>query len=263
MQRRSHFGCGSFVIAFALAGIFQVQADVKMPAIFGDHMVLQQELKVPVWGKAAPGEKVTVTAGEQTVSATADASGKWRVDLAPFAPNTPAITVKVVGHNTLTFQDVLIGDVWLASGQSNMEFALAHGGTHPEDNTGYLGGVLDAANEDAKAIDPQMRIFYVAHKMSVTPVDDVVGKWELCTPESIADFSGVAYYFGREIRNEFHRPVGLIGSYTVARGPRRGPASMAFKKIRPFRTRSTRSRIFAPRRRPRSSDICQAFFSTA
>jgi sialate O-acetylesterase len=234
MQRHSQFGLFRVAIVFALAGILPLQADVKMPAIFGDHMVLQQELKVPIWGAADPGEKVTVTAGDHTGTATADASGKWRVDLAPFAPNTPVLSVTVSGHNTVTFQDVLIGDVWIAGGQSNMEFAFAHGGTHPEDNTGYLGGVLDAANEDAKAIDPQLRIFYVGHKMSVTPVDDVVGKWQLCTPESVADFSGVAYYFGREIRNAFHRPVGLIGSYYGGTGSETWTSLDGFQKNPPF-----------------------------
>jgi sialate O-acetylesterase len=234
MQRHFPFGFVPLVLAFAFTGVSQIHADVKMPAIFGDHMVLQQELRVPVWGTASPGEKVRVTAGDQSASTTADGSGKWRVDLAPFAANTPAMTVTVVGKNTLTFQDVLIGDVWLASGQSNMEFAFAHGGTHPEDNTGYLGGVLDAANEDAKANDPALRIFYVAHKMSVTPVDDVVGKWELCTSESIADFSGVAYYFGREIRHAFHRPVGLIGSYYGGTGCEAWTSLDGFEKDPPF-----------------------------
>jgi sialate O-acetylesterase len=174
---------------------------------------LQQEMKVPVWGIAKPGENITVDAGTQTGTAVADASGKWRVDLAPFPPNTPPLTMTVTGNNTLKFDDVLIGDVWLASGQSNMEFALGRAGKHPEDGAGYLGGVPDAANEVAKANDPQMRVFYVAHKLSAVPVDDVVGKWELCTPESVQDFSAVAYFFGRDLRQKYQRPIGLIGAY--------------------------------------------------
>ena len=205
-----------------------------MPAIFGDHMVLQQELKVPLWGMADPGEKVTVTAGDHTGMAMADSSGKWRVDLEPFTPNTPTITVTVVGHNTLKFDDVLIGDVWIASGQSNMEFAFAHGGNHPEDNTGYLGGVLNEPTEIARTNDPQMRLFYVAHDMSLTPVDDVKGKWLLCTPETVADFSGVAYYFGRDLRNTFHRPIGLIGSYYGGTGAEAWTSETGLQKPPPF-----------------------------
>ena len=99
------------LFAAALALVPSLHAEVKMPAIFGDHMVLQQEQKVPVWGWADPGEKVTVIVGDHTGSATADDKGKWRIDLAPFAPNTPALTVMVAGKNTLKFEDVLIGEV--------------------------------------------------------------------------------------------------------------------------------------------------------
>jgi sialate O-acetylesterase len=182
----------------SLAGSLSLQADVKMPAIFGDHMVLQQEAKIPVWGTAAPGEKVTVTAGDHTGSATAGADGKWRVDLEPFAPNTPPLTVMVAGKNTLKLDDVLIGEVWVASGQSNMEWSL--------------GAAHDGAEEVPKANDPQLRLFYVGHTPSINPQTNLQGQWKLCTPDAAAPFSALAYFFGRELRTHFNRPVGIIDS---------------------------------------------------
>jgi sialate O-acetylesterase len=202
----------SVILALGFIGSFRLEADVKMPALFGDHMVLQQETKVPVWGKADPGEKVTVTAGDHSGSATTDASGKWRVDLPPFAPGAPPLTVTVSGKSSITFKDVLIGDVWLASGQSNMEFAMARYGDFPADNSGYAGGVPDAKHDIDNSADPEMRLFHVVHHMAFDPADDLVGEWELCKPESVELFSAVAYYFGKNLRENLHRPIGLIES---------------------------------------------------
>jgi sialate O-acetylesterase len=176
-----------------------LRAEVKLPAIFGDHMVLQGGAKLPVWGTAAPGEAVTVTLGADSAKATADASGKWRVDLNPLPAATTALTMTVAGTNTLTFQDVLIGEVWLCSGQSNMEFPMSR--------------EYDASVKIPQANDPQLRLFLVAKKTSIDPVDDVTGSWQLCTPDSVKEFSAVGYFFGRQLRQKLHRPVGLIGSY--------------------------------------------------
>jgi sialate O-acetylesterase len=189
----------SLSLILGLIAILSTQADVKMPAIFGDHMVLQQEQKLPVWGTADAGEKVTVTAGDHTGTVIADAAGKWRVDLAPFAPGTPALAMTVTGHNTLKFDDVLVGEVWLASGQSNMELPLA--------------GLRGAAAAEAYAADPQLRFFLVTKNPSVDPLSDVGGKWELATADSIKPFSAIGYFFGHELRARLHRPVGVIGSY--------------------------------------------------
>jgi sialate O-acetylesterase len=176
-----------------------VQADVKLPAIFGDHMVLQQEAKLPVWGTADAGEKVTVTVGDHTATMTAGADGKWRVDLNPFPNGAPATTMTVTGKNTLTFQDVLIGEVWLCSGQSNMWLALkfAH----------------NAKTEIPLANDPQIRLYTVPQKTALEPQADQSGSWQICTPETAQEFSGVGYFFGRELRSTLKRPIGLIGSY--------------------------------------------------
>ncbi len=168
-----------------------------MPTIFGDHMVLQQGTKLPVWGTAAAGEKVTVTVGTETGSATAGADGKWRVTLAPLPAGTAPVTMTVAGKNTLTFSDVLVGDVWICSGQSNMQFAL--GG---EDNA---TAALAAANQ------PLIRLFTVPDKTALTPNADIPGaKWEVCTPDTAKGFTAVGYHFGLEIQKMTGQPVGLI-----------------------------------------------------
>ena len=201
--------------AVASLGGLHVSANVTMPAIFGDHMVLQQDCKLAVWGWADPGEKVTVTVGKQTGTATADSGGSWRVDLAPVSSTGATAvpqTLVVAGKNTITFHDVLIGDVWIASGQSNMEFGV---------------GMLEhPAEEIAKANEPMLRLFCVPKGGSLTPLRDIIptgdfpymGKWFVCTPEGLAKsgtnngFSAVAYYFGREIQHAADHPVGIIDS---------------------------------------------------
>jgi sialate O-acetylesterase len=199
---------GLFLFVFTLLSPEFSRADVRMPAIFGDHMVLQQNKKIPVWGWADPGEQVTVELNKVAVSAKADADGKWRVDLAPAkVANPPTLTVK--GKNTLTFTDVLLGDVWICSGQSNMEFDLA-GNLAPYKG---FGGAANAATAVPAANDPQLRLFLVTKKIALQPETDVVGKWEVCTPESAALFSAVGYFFGQELRSAIKRPIGLIGSY--------------------------------------------------
>jgi sialate O-acetylesterase len=170
-----------------------------MPAIFGDHMVLQQDIALPVWGTADSGEQVTVQVGSETGNVTAGADGKWLIKLPPLPQGSTSLTMTVTGKNILKFEDVLVGDVWLCSGQSNMEFAL--------------GSAHNAQTEIPKAADSKLRIFLVKNKASLDPLADVEGKWELSSPESVPKFSAVAYFFGRELRSKLDRPIGLIGSY--------------------------------------------------
>lgn len=174
-------------------------AEVKMPAIFGDHMVLQQDLKLPVWGMAEPGEAVTVTVGKSSARTKAGDDGKWRVDLAPLASSDKPVTMTVTGKNSLKFEDVLVGEVWVCSGQSNMGFKLS---------------TTDGAATDApKANDPSLRLFEVKKRTAIQPVTELEGQWEVCTPETAAAFSAVGYYFGRDLRSALKRPVGMIGTY--------------------------------------------------
>jgi len=159
-------------------------------------MVLQQDMPVPVWGTADPGEAVTVTLGTHCGKATAGADGKWTLKLAPISASAQGMQMTVAGKNTVTFQDVLIGEVWVCSGQSNMEFGL--GGAHNAD------AVIPQAN------DPQMRLFHVMNKTAHTPLSDVVGKWELSAPQTVGNFTAVGYFFGKELRTKLNRPMGLI-----------------------------------------------------
>jgi sialate O-acetylesterase len=207
--------CVAHVALFSfLCGITLLPADVKLPAIFGDHMVLQQGAKLPVWGTADPGEKVSVTLGGESGSAVAGADGKWLVSLPPLPAGTTPLTMTVAGKNTLTFTDVLIGDVWICSGQSNMEFGL--------------GNECHAKDEIPKANLPLVHLFLVPKKASLTPEADVSastppnplqGHWVVCTPDNVIKvggwngFSAVGYYFGREIQQATGQPVGLIGTY--------------------------------------------------
>ncbi len=174
-------------------------ADVKLPAIFGDHMVLQQDSKLPVWGWADPGEAVTVSAAGQKAAATAGQDGKWTVKLEAIKVTDQPIELTVAGKNTLTLKDVLVGDVWVCSGQSNMEFALAN--------------AHNAATEVTQANYPKIRLFKVAKKIAFEPQADCQGKWEVCTPESARGFSAVGYFFGKELHQTFGKPIGLVGTY--------------------------------------------------
>jgi sialate O-acetylesterase len=188
-----------------LALASNLYADVKLPAIFGDHMVLQQDGKIPVWGTAAPAENVKVTVGASEGQATADADGHWRVDLPALPANVTGVTLTVTGKNTVTFQDVLVGEVWLASGQSNMELHL-----------GELKGRPNVVNMDdiiAQAANPQIRLFIVNREPGILPKNDVKGTWKVCTPESASAFSAVGYLFGKDLQESLKRPVGLIGAY--------------------------------------------------
>ncbi len=177
------------------------RAEVKLPAIFGDHMVLQQGATIPVWGHADVGEKITVTLGPSRGSTTAGADGKWRVDL-PAAPSgrPPGILI-VAGKNTVTINDVLVGDVWLCSGQSNMAFGL--------------GGTLNWPEASAHFADDQIRLFHVVGAFAFAPRDDVHGFWTLCALDKAGHppaGTAVGYFFAKNLRPVLKCPIGLIDS---------------------------------------------------
>jgi len=193
-------------ISFFLVSVFlfnlslvSVRAEVKLPGIFGDHMVLQRDTSVPVWGSAAPDEAVTVTAGSVTASTKADKDGKWIVHLDKLPLSATPIELDVNGTNKITFHDVLVGDVWVCSGQSNMAFPLGEASTANEE--------IPTANH------PEMRLFLVQQNPSFKPQSNCTGQWVLCTPATARDFSAVGYFFAKEIAATAKVPVGLIGSY--------------------------------------------------
>ena len=173
------------------------QADVTLNGLFSDHVVLQRQTTAPVWGAADPGEVVTVTFRDQKQSDTADAKGQWKVELKNLALGEPA-TLTVAGKNTLTVNDVLVGDVWLCSGQSNM--------------ASQLNSVENAEAEMAAAKYPAIRYFRVKGVSAKTPQTKVEGKWMVCSPETAKEFSAVSYFFAREINTDIGVPVGLINA---------------------------------------------------
>jgi sialate O-acetylesterase len=181
-------------LLFAAAAI---HAEVKLPAILSDHMVLQQGRPVRIWGTGAPNEGVRVDFQGQSVSTTAGADGKWEAWLKPLSAAGP-LEMTVAGTNSITIHDVLVGEVWVGSGQSNMEFGLSNAVNHDE--------------EIANASYPLIHLFHVKRAVSEKPLYDVVGTWEVCSPQSVPRFSAVEYFFGRHLHQNLHVPVGLIES---------------------------------------------------
>lgn len=184
-------------------------ADVRLPAILSDHMVLQRAARVPVWGWAMPGEAVEVRFDGQARSTRAGTDGRWRVDLdlATATADGKPQRLEVNGaRDRIVVEDVLVGEAWLASGQSNMQKPL--GDQHGQKRT------FDADAEIAAADHPDIRLFKVERARADTPADDVKGAWVVCTPATIASthFSAAAYYFGRKLERTLHAPVGLIDS---------------------------------------------------
>ncbi|MBL8829163.1 MAG: sialate O-acetylesterase [Planctomycetaceae bacterium] len=185
------------LLSLAVLGAFTVpvQAEVKLSAIFTPHMVLQRDMECPVWGKADPGEKVTVTIAGQTASAETDASGKWHVKLSPLKAGGPH-TLVIKGKNEITLDDVLVGEVWLCSGQSNMQWSVAQAN--------------DPDLEIATAKYPKIRLVTVPNVGSQESLDNFVGQWDVCSPETVGQFSAVGYFFGRQLHTTLDVPVGLI-----------------------------------------------------
>ena len=186
-------------LALALMAMFLpvVRADVRLPSIIGDHMVLQQDRPITIWGWADPGEAVAVIVGTERQSTVGNKDGRWQVRLRAKRSGGP-IEVIVEGRNRLVLKDVLVGEVWLCSGQSNMQFAMR---------------ATSHAKEDVEAAEhPEIRLFTVPKECSLHPLTDTRGAWSVCSPNTAGRFSAVAYLFGRELFKELGGPVGLIAS---------------------------------------------------
>ena len=184
---------------FASIALFTpaARAEVKLPAIISDHMVLQQEVPANVWGWATPGEKVSVKFAGQSFQATTDSKGEWSVKIAALPAGTKG-ELTIAGTNSLTVQDVIVGEVWVCSGQSNMEWIVAN--------------AKDPAEEAKAANYPELRMFTVVKKPALEPQQDCVGKWEVCTPETTPRFSAVGYFFARHLHQTIKFPIGMIHS---------------------------------------------------
>jgi sialate O-acetylesterase len=186
--------------AILLAGI--ARSEAHLPGILSSHMVLQRERPIHVWGWSDAGEKITVEFHGATRSTAANNLGSWSVFLPPEAAGGP-FQLTVSASNRVVLEDVLVGDVWFASGQSNMEMPLK----------GFTGAPLNrSAEEIAQAAQPQIRLLNFPHKAVDFPQRNIDASWTVCSPETAASFSAAAYFFGRELNAREHIPIGLIDS---------------------------------------------------
>jgi sialate O-acetylesterase len=172
-------------------------ADVKLPAVIGSHMVLQRDQPLPIWGWADPGEDVVVRLGEREAKATADKDGNWKVRLEKMPAGGPH-KMTIQGKNTVTLEDILVGEVWIGSGQSNMEWSVSASDNPKEE--------IEAAKY------PQIRLFHVPKIAPSAAEKDVNASWKVCSPETIPGFSAVLFFFGRAVHKELGVPMGLINS---------------------------------------------------
>lgn len=196
----------------ALAGTLSAPAAFAVPELaplFQDHAVLQQGKPVPVWGRAAPGEHVSVAFAGQAVGATAGTDGRWIAVLAPLAPNATGSDLLVTGKERIAVHDIVVGEVWLCSGQMGMEFAVddAAAGTRVE----------NAGAEVASARHPLIRQFKVARQATPSPMDTVGGDWRACSPETVGRFTAVGYFFARDLLDRIGVPIGIVNcSWSVS-----------------------------------------------
>jgi sialate O-acetylesterase len=191
-----------FAVMLAEVGL---HGEIKLPALISDGMVLQQGVKVTLWGSAEPGEPLTVTLNTHQVKGVADSGGQWSVKLGPLSAGGPH-TITLVGKNTITLHDVLVGEVWVCSGQSNM--AMTVGPTRPP----FFTGVTNYQEEIRTANYPMMRLFTVEKAVARKPQRDVRGYWVSARPETVNDFSAVGYFFGRQLLQTLNVPIGILNS---------------------------------------------------
>ncbi len=189
------------ILYFLCLLIFQhAEAKLAVPAIFGNHMVMQQNSEVKIWGWGKPFEKVTILSSwsSDTLRTMVNHNGNWSLTL-----KTPKAgsghSLRIQGHNLIEISDILIGEVWLCSGQSNMEWSVSH-------------GINDGEELAQSAHHEDLRLFHVEWRSSPSRCLDVVGQWVKCTPETMREFSAIAYVFGKELNQQLKQPIGLISS---------------------------------------------------
>ena len=197
-MKNSHRLCVTLCVALVSLVATSSYGEVKLPAVLDSHMVLQRDAPITFWGWADAGEQVTVSLGDESKATRAGKDGRWQVGLSPQKADGKTRQITVTGKNTIELTDVLVGEVWIGSGQSNMEWALAN-----------TNGSAEAI---AEADHPSIRLFHIPKVQDKEPASDVKADWKVCTPKSIPRFSAVLYYFGLKLQKELDVPVGLINS---------------------------------------------------
>lgn len=189
-----------YFIALLTLAITQIWGDVKLPVVINNNMVLQRDVTVPIWGWAAPGEKVSVTFAGEIKTATTDQEGNWSVKLSAQKVSANPQELKVKGKNEITLTNILVGDVWICSGQSNMEWPIKYCTKKPE-----------KIYESHKA-NKQLRLFRISkHLRSKVPEKDTQGKWTNCSNEAdVMVFSACGFFFGSKLQKDLNIPIGLI-----------------------------------------------------
>lgn len=195
----------SLLVSLFLACAASVQAETKLASIFGPNMVLQRDMKIPIWGTAKAGTNITVEFNGKKATTKADANGKWKVYLPPMKSDGKSHVLSVISQEpgsdaagASDYDGIMLGEVWLGSGQSNMEWPMTR--------------TQDPQKNIAAAKYPNIRLFHVKRAKQNMPVAECEGKWEACTPDSVKNFSGVLYYFGKNLHEELDCPIGLIES---------------------------------------------------
>ncbi|MFC1574225.1 sialate O-acetylesterase [Candidatus Latescibacterota bacterium] len=176
---------------------FPLAADITLPSVIGENMVIQRDADICLWGWADPGENITVSVDTMSIAVKADSNGEWKVVCGPLKPGGP-IDVTFTGKNTISLSNVLVGDVWVCSGQSNMEMRVRH--------------CIHADREVADALHRNLRLFQIRNDLSPEPGKDCDGRWDVCRPSTVGLFSAAGYYFGRKIMQDIDIPVGLVNA---------------------------------------------------
>ena len=195
-MRRSPFIIVLFILMTGMSVGSSVHAEVTLPHLFADHMVIQRDARITIWGWGDPGERVTVELGNRSRKTTTDESGRWTVILPPFRSGGDPLTMIITGDNTLTIEDILVGEVWVCSGQSNMWWPIR--------------SASDPDSISAAADHPGIRMFTVPQRTELEPQEDCEGAWSICSPEAVMVFSAVGYHFARVLNRELECPIGMI-----------------------------------------------------